>query len=52
LAVAIDYERWRLVKAGKESLVDKIEWVSQTQGDGLGFDILSKIPTEPIDTVK
>jgi hypothetical protein len=40
--IALEYERWRLVKAGKESLADKIEWVSQTQGDGLGFDILSK----------
>ncbi len=40
--IALDYERWRLVKAGKEGLADKIEWVSQTQGDGLGFDILSK----------
>lgn len=26
----------------KENLADKIIWVSQTQGDGLGFDILSK----------
>jgi len=40
--VALDYERWRLVKAGKAGLADKIEWVSQTQGDGLGFDILSR----------
>jgi hypothetical protein len=30
-----------LIKAGKESLADKVEWVSQTQGDGLGFDIRS-----------
>src|SRR5690606_32086064 len=43
-SIALEYERWRLVKAGKESLADKIEWVSQTQGDGLGFDILSKNP--------
>ncbi|MBT1705288.1 DUF3883 domain-containing protein [Chryseosolibacter indicus] len=41
-SIALEYERWRLVHAGKESLADKIEWVSQTQGDGLGFDILSK----------
>ncbi len=41
-SIALEYERWRLVQAGKESLADKIEWVSQTQGDGLGFDILSK----------
>lgn len=40
--IALQYERWRLVQAGKESLADRIEWVSQTKGDGLGFDILSK----------
>ena len=40
--IALAYERWRLVQAGKESLADKIEWVSQKQGDGLGFDILSR----------
>lgn len=41
-SIAYAYERWRLARAGKESLADTIEWVSQTQGDGLGFDILSK----------
>lgn len=41
-SIALEYERWRLLQAGKESLADKVEWVSQTQGDGLGFDILSK----------
>jgi hypothetical protein len=39
--IALEFERWRLIKAGKESLADKVEWVSQTQGDGLGFDIRS-----------
>jgi hypothetical protein len=38
----IDYERWRLMQSGKESLAEKIEWVSKEQGDGAGFDILSK----------
>lgn len=38
----IEYEKWRLLQAGKESLADKIEWVSKEQGDGAGFDILSK----------
>ena len=37
-----DYERWRLRKAGKENLRDKIEWVAKEKGDGMGFDILSK----------
>lgn len=41
-SIALEYERWRLIQADKESLADKIEWVSQTEGDGLGFDILSK----------
>ncbi len=39
---AILYEKFLLVKSGKEALADKIEWVSKDQGDGLGFDILSK----------
>ncbi|MFC0774272.1 DUF3883 domain-containing protein [Terrimonas alba] len=38
----IDYEKWRLNKAGKENLADKVEWISQKYGDGTGFDILSK----------
>ena len=37
----LQYERWRLIRSGKESLADKVEHVSQTQGDGLGYDILS-----------
>jgi hypothetical protein len=43
-SVALEFEKWRLINSGHESLVDKIEWVSQTQGDGLGFDILSHNP--------
>lgn len=38
----IKYEKWRLIQAGKENLADKIEWISKDQGDGMGFDILSK----------
>lgn len=41
-SIALEYEKWRLLRAGKENLADKIEWVSQTQGDGLGFDIHSR----------
>jgi hypothetical protein len=40
--LVIKYERWRLIKAGKISLADKIEWVSKDLGDGAGYDILSK----------
>ncbi|MGH8699954.1 MAG: DUF3883 domain-containing protein [Burkholderiales bacterium] len=35
------YERWRLTSLGKEKLADRIEHISVTQGDGLGFDVLS-----------
>jgi uncharacterized protein DUF3883 len=34
-------ERERLARAGHKALSKKVEWVSQTRGDGLGFDILS-----------
>lgn len=37
----VEYERWRLISHGKEKLAERIEHVSATQGDGLGFDILS-----------
>jgi hypothetical protein len=42
--IAIKYERWNLIKIGKENLADKIEWISRDQGDGAGFDILSRYP--------
>lgn len=35
------YERQRLHAAGKCNLSDRVEHVSKTKGDGLGFDILS-----------
>ncbi len=38
----LNYEKWNLIKLGKEKLAEQIEWVSKEQGDGLGFDILSK----------
>lgn len=38
----IKYEKWRLIQAGKDGFADKIEWISKEQGDGAGFDILSK----------
>jgi hypothetical protein len=36
-----DLERRRLKEAGRDDLALKVQWVSQTIGDGLGFDILS-----------
>lgn len=40
-AFVVEFERWRLINAGKNTLADKIEHVSHTKGDGLGFDVLS-----------
>lgn len=37
----LNYERARLIQAGKESLAAKIEHTSQVRGDHEGFDILS-----------
>ncbi|MBS1662721.1 MAG: DUF3883 domain-containing protein [Bacteroidetes bacterium] len=38
----IEYEKWRLHKAGRIDLLDKIKWVSKEDGDGAGYDIRSK----------
>lgn len=35
------FEAERLHRAGKKRLADKVEQVSDTRGDGLGFDVLS-----------
>lgn len=40
--IVLEFEKWNLIKIGKEKLADKVEWVSKYQGDGAGFDILSK----------
>jgi hypothetical protein len=34
-------ERHRLRTAGRDDLADRVQWVAQTIGDGLGFDVLS-----------
>ena len=38
------HERNRLAQAGRHDLADRVEHVSVTQGDGLGYDILSFDP--------
>jgi hypothetical protein len=38
---ALRFERWRLSQLGANHLAEKVQHVSQTRGDGLGFDILS-----------
>lgn len=35
------FEHWRLIELGQHRLADKVEHVSQSKGDGLGFDVLS-----------
>ena len=40
----IEYERFHLKKIGYPSLSKKVIWVSKEEGDGLGYDILSKNP--------
>lgn len=37
----VRFETWRLRELGKPKLADRIELVSQTQGDGLGYDVKS-----------
>jgi hypothetical protein len=38
---ALRFERWRLMQLGVGQLAEKVEHVSQTLGDGLGYDIRS-----------
>ncbi len=37
----LEIERRRLMEAKRDDLAAKVEWISQTCGDGLGYDILS-----------
>lgn len=37
----IGYEQHRLTEMGHPELFQKLEWISDTQGDGAGYDILS-----------
>jgi len=37
----VDYERHRLQEIGAKKYIDKVEHVSKTRGDGLGYDVLS-----------
>lgn len=38
---ALQFERWRLIQLGAGTLADRVEHVSATRGDGLGYDIQS-----------
>lgn len=37
----VEYERWRLEALGEAYLAKKVDWVSTSRGDGLGYDVLS-----------
>lgn len=37
----VRFEHWRLNQLGQTKLADRVEHVSQTKGDGLGYDVLS-----------
>ncbi|HHJ20433.1 MAG TPA: DUF3883 domain-containing protein [Gammaproteobacteria bacterium] len=43
-AFVIDYERNRMERAGREDLIEEIEWTSKDKGDGAGYDIRSFKP--------
>ena len=42
----LDLERPRLKAAKRDDLATRVEWISETCGDGLGFDILSFDPED------
>lgn len=37
----VKFEHWRLVSLGQQRLADRVDHVSQSKGDGLGYDVLS-----------
>lgn len=40
--LVMEFEKWHLIKNGKENLANQIRWISKEDGDGAGFDILSR----------
>ena len=38
---SLELERRRLLTRGRDDLAQRVEWVSDTSGDGVGYDILS-----------
>ena len=42
----LDFERNRMRAAGREDLVDEIQWTSKEEGDGAGYDIRSFRPDQ------
>ena len=42
--LAMEWEKWSLKREGKSKYANQVRWVSREEGDGLGYDILSKDP--------
>ena len=42
--LVLDFERDSLERAGRSNLAGKVRWISQEDGDGYGYDILSFTP--------
>ncbi len=40
--LVLEYEKWQLLKLGKENYAEQVRWISKEEGDGAGFDILSR----------
>ncbi len=40
--LVVDFEKWELRKVGKEKFAERVRWIAKEEGDGAGFDILSK----------
>lgn len=40
--LVLKYEKWNLIQIGKEKLAEQVRWIASEEGDGAGFDILSK----------
>lgn len=40
--LVIEFEKWQLIQQGKEKFAEQVRWISKEEGDGAGFDILSR----------
>jgi len=40
--LVIEFEKWNLIHQGKEKFAEQVRWISKEEGDGAGFDILSR----------
>ncbi len=40
--LVFEYEKWRLINAGLPKLAKEVKWISRDDGDGAGYDILSR----------